>query len=63
MTTSTQLDSWLEEEDVDRLWKVAHGLLPDVAATSDEMAEFLRIVTHAAMLKVAGNDYQQYNVH
>jgi hypothetical protein len=48
---------------VDRLWKVVHGELPEVAATADEIDEFHRVVVHAAMLKVAGKDYQRYNVH
>jgi hypothetical protein len=63
MTNSTQFDSWLDADDVDRLWKVVHGELPETAATADEIDEFHRVVTHAAMLKVAGKDYQQYNVH
>lgn len=63
MTTSTRFDSWLNADDVDRLWKVVHGELPETAATADELDEFHRVVVHAAMLKVAGKDYQQYNVH
>jgi hypothetical protein len=58
-----EFESWLTEDDVDRLWQVVHGELPEVAATSDEITEFHRVVTHAAMIKVAGKDYQQYNVH
>jgi len=58
-----EFESWLTEDDVDRLWRVVHGELPEVAATSDEITEFHRVVTHAAMIKVAGKDYQQYNVH
>jgi hypothetical protein len=63
MKNSAQFDSWLDAEDVDRLWRVVHGELPETAATADEIMEFQRVVTHAAMLKVAGKDYQQYNVH
>ena len=59
----TEFETWLTEEDVQRLWQVCHGQLPEAAATFDEMEEFERVVTHAAMLKVVGKDYQQYNVH
>ena len=51
-------DTWLSENDIDRLWKVSHGELPPAAASSDEMDEFLKVVTHAAMVKMAGSDYQ-----
>ena len=57
-----EFESWLDPEDVDRLWRVVHGELPEVAATSDELVEFERLVVHAAMLKVAGPDYRQYNI-
>ena len=58
MMEEDQIDSWLEEEDVERLWAVAHGLLPETAATADELEEFLRVVQHAAMLKMGGSGYQ-----
>lgn len=51
-------DTWLNENDIERLWKVTQGELPDVAASADEMAEFLKLVTHAAMLKTGGSEYQ-----
>lgn len=53
-----EFDSWLEEEDVQRIWDVAHGLLPETAATIDELEEFQRLVEHAAMLKMGGSGYQ-----
>ena len=56
-------DSWLEEEDVQRLWDVCHGVLPTTAATADEIKEFERMVLHAAMVKVAGEDYESAAVH
>jgi hypothetical protein len=56
-------DSWLSDKDVDRLWRVVHGELPELAATADEIDEFQRVVTHAAMLKIAGKDYQTFEVH
>lgn len=51
-------DSWLEEEDIQRIWDVAHGLLPATAATLDELVELERLVRHAAMLKMGGSGYQ-----
>lgn len=53
-----EFDSWLEEDDVQRIWDVAHGLLPENAATMDELVEFERLVQHAAMLKMGGSGYQ-----
>jgi hypothetical protein len=51
------LDTWLQEDDVQRLWQVCHGLLPETAATFDEIKEFERVVMHAAMLKAGGEGY------
>ena len=51
-------DTWLNEDDIERLWKVTQGELPDQAATANEMDEFLKLVTHAAMIKVGGSEYQ-----
>jgi len=53
-------DTWLDENDIERLWKVTQGELPEVAASTDEMEEFLKVVTHAAMLKTCGSEYQHY---
>jgi hypothetical protein len=49
-----EFDTWLKEEDIQRLWDVVHGTLPEIAASSDEIDEFQRLVTHCAMLKVGG---------
>jgi hypothetical protein len=53
------LDTWLQEDDVQRLWQVCHGLLPETAATFDEIKEFERIVMHTAMIKMGGAGYTQ----
>ena len=50
-------DTWLTEVDIERLWAVCHGTLPEIYASADEIDEFHRLVTHAAMLRVAGHDY------
>jgi hypothetical protein len=50
-------ETWLSDEDCQRLWAVCHGTLPDVAASTDELVEFERVVTHVAMLKVGGPEY------
>lgn len=52
-----EFDTWLTEADVERLWAVCHGTLPEIYASADEIDEFHRLVTHAAMLRVAGPDY------
>jgi hypothetical protein len=38
------VNSWLTEDDVQRLWDVAHGELPAEFASEDELIEFARIV-------------------
>jgi hypothetical protein len=55
-------DTWLTEVDIERLWAVCHGTLPEIYASADEIDEFHRLVTHAAMLRVAGPDYTQATV-
>lgn len=52
------VDTWLNENDIERLWKVIQGELPHAAASSDEMDEFLKLVTHVAMVKMGGSEYQ-----
>ena len=54
-----EFDTWLEEEDIERLWAVCHGTLPETAATGEEIDEFARLVMHTAMLKLAGPEYQE----
>lgn len=55
-------ETWLTEEDSMRLWRVVHGELPESAATDVELVEFERLVTHAAMLKIAGEDYLEHSI-
>ena len=55
-------ETWLSEEDCQRLWDVCHGKLPNTAATTTELEEFERCVLHAAMVKVAGEDYQMHTL-
>jgi hypothetical protein len=59
----SQFETWLTEEDTQRLWNVCHGLLPETAATPDEIIEFERVVTHAAMLKMGGTGYDSAPLH
>ena len=54
-----EFDTWLTEADIERLWAVCHGTLPEIYASVDEIDEFARLVTHAAMLRVAGEEYLQ----
>ena len=53
-----KFDTWLSDSDVKRLWKVTLGELPESVASSDEMDEFLRLVTHVTMIKSGGSGYQ-----
>lgn len=55
-------ETWLAEEDIQRLWDVCHGNLPEDAATVDELEEFERCVMHTAMQKVAGEDYLRHTL-
>jgi hypothetical protein len=55
-------ETWLSDEDCMRLWAVVQGDLPESAATDDELVEFERCVTHAAMVKMAGADYLEHTV-
>lgn len=55
-------ETWLREEDMQRLWDVCHGVLPEHAATNQELEEFERCVMHAAMVKMAGADYMTHTV-
>jgi len=57
-----EFETWLEEKDIERLWAVCHGSLPETAATGDEIDEFARLVMHTAMLKVGGQDYAQATI-
>jgi len=55
----TVFDTWLTDADVERLWAVCHGTLPEIYASSEEIDEFARLVTHSAMIKLAVPDYSQ----
>jgi endonuclease/exonuclease/phosphatase family metal-dependent hydrolase len=53
------IDSWLEEEDIDRIFLAAEGTLPSTAVTEDELTEFQRIVDHLIKIRAGGSGYQQ----
>lgn len=57
-----EFETWLHESDMQRLWDVCHGNLPENAATAEELEEFHRCVVHAAMVKTAGSDYMTHTV-
>lgn len=50
-------DTWLSLEDIDRLWRVVHGELPASFMSKKEEAEFLRVINHIGMQKLAGNQW------
>jgi len=54
----TEFDTWLLDEDINRLWRIANGDLTVIAASTSEMKEFLRVVNHAVMIKMGGDGYQ-----
>lgn len=57
-----EFDTWLEEADIERLWAVCHGTTTSLAASRDEIDEFERLVTHVAMVKMAGQEYLQATI-
>ena len=56
------IDSWLSPEDIERIWRVGQGELPDTAATAEEIEEFDRVVKHVLMLKAGGSGYQDSTI-
>jgi hypothetical protein len=52
-----QFETWMTEADVERVYKVCTGQLPEEFTTEDELAEFCLVVEHAAMLKLGGEGY------
>jgi hypothetical protein len=46
------VDTWLSEDDCMRLWRVAHGQLPESFATADELDEFLHVIELIAARKM-----------
>jgi hypothetical protein len=56
-------ETWLTEEDVNRLYLVAVGELPEIQATTDELEEFAKVVLHTAMVKMAGDGYDTATLH
>lgn len=45
------MDTWLEEEDVARLFKIVNGELSEDFTTYDEVVEFKRLVDQAIVNK------------
>ena len=54
-----QIDSWLEPEDIDRIYAAAEGRISELAVTDAEIEEFQRIVNHLIMIRHGGSGYQQ----
>jgi hypothetical protein len=50
-------DTWLSNEDMQRLWRVVHGELPASFMSKKEEKEFLRVINIIGMQKVAGNEW------
>ena len=45
------VESWLTDEDKERVWKVGHGELPESFITDNELREFNRVIMVAALMK------------
>ncbi len=45
------VESWLTDEDKERVWKVVHGELPESFITDNELREFNRVIMVAALMK------------
>ena len=45
------IESWLTDEDKERVWKVVHGELPESFITDNELREFNRVIMVAALMK------------
>ena len=48
-------DTWLEEEDIIRIYNVCNT--DGINVTANELDEFLRLVNHAIMIKAGGKEY------
>jgi hypothetical protein len=46
------VESWLTNEDKQRIWKVVHGQLPESFITDNELKEFNRVLMVAALMKM-----------
>jgi len=55
-------DTWLSDEDIQRLWDVTHGLLPSTFASSDEMEEFLNVVNQAWLRKIGNSPFEKVTI-
>lgn len=44
-------DTWLEDRDIERIWKVIHGELPLEFCSKEEMDEFSNIIEQAGKNK------------
>lgn len=47
-----KFDTWLSEQDIQRIWDVTHGNLPATFASETELEEFLNIVHQAWLVKI-----------
>ena len=49
------VESWLTNEDKERIWKVVHGQLPESFITDNELKEFNRVIMVVALMKINPN--------
>jgi len=55
------IESWLTDEDKERVWKVVHGELPESFITDNELREFNRVIMVAALMKT--NSIEKRVIH
>jgi len=55
---ANDFDTWLSDEDIERLWNVTHGNLPNSFASPEEMEEFLNVVHQAWLRKIGNNPFK-----
>lgn len=46
-----KFDTWLNDSDIERIWKVVHGELPEFFVSKEEMEEFASVVDQAGKKK------------
>jgi hypothetical protein len=51
------METWLTESDIERLYRVSIGNLPEYHATLSEILEFNRVIEYNITLKTAGPEY------
>lgn len=57
------MDTWLEQKDIDRLFDVAEGKLPEYFTSKEELIEFQRLIDNAVEQKKNLGYNKKTNLH